>query len=137
MTSSIAGNGPRIAAYIAGVRDWPLPPEAARPLARSPAARAARRRPARRQVRHQILHRPRAAWKLPVGGRFRELWHPGPAVCATARKVSLAISPEMGCAVARLALDFADGHSAAAAVPVAKGHPGNPRSWDDMQARRP
>ena len=66
---------------------------------------------------------------------FREPWHPDPAVCATARKVGVAVSPEMGFAAARLALDFADGHSAAATVPVAKGHPGNPMSWNDMRAK--
>ncbi len=66
---------------------------------------------------------------------FREPWHPDPSVCETARKVSLAVSPEMGFAAARLALDFADGHTAAADVPVAKGHPGNPMSWDDMAAK--
>jgi 2-methylcitrate dehydratase PrpD len=66
---------------------------------------------------------------------FREPWRPDPAVCATARKVTATVSLDMGFAAARLALDFADGHSVAAAVPVAKGHPGNPMSWDDMRTK--
>jgi 2-methylcitrate dehydratase PrpD len=63
---------------------------------------------------------------------FREPWRPEPAVGATARKVSVAVSPEMGFAAARLAIAFADGRRGQTHVPVAKGHPGNPMSWDDM-----
>ncbi len=66
---------------------------------------------------------------------FAEPWHPDPAVCATAGKVAVSISPAMGFAAARLTLDFIDGHSTTADVPVAKGHPGNPMTWDDMQAK--
>src|SRR5439155_763024 len=40
---------------------------------------------------------------------FREPWHPDPAVCATAGKVESIVSPDMGFASARLAIDFADG----------------------------
>jgi 2-methylcitrate dehydratase PrpD len=63
---------------------------------------------------------------------FREPWQPDPAVGATARKVEIAVSPEMGFAAARLAIDFADGRHREVHVPVAKGHPGNPMTWDDM-----
>lgn len=66
---------------------------------------------------------------------FREPWHPDPAVCATAAKIAVAVSPEMGFASARLTLDFGDGELATAMVPVAKGHPGNPMGWDDMRAK--
>ena len=66
---------------------------------------------------------------------FREPWHPDPEICATAGKVRIAVSPEMGFAAARLALDLADGRQLAIDVPVAKGHPGNPIGWDDMRAK--
>jgi 2-methylcitrate dehydratase PrpD len=41
----------------------------------------------------------------------------------------------MGFASARLTLDFGDGHTAVKHVPVAKGHPGNPMNWHDMEAK--
>jgi 2-methylcitrate dehydratase PrpD len=63
---------------------------------------------------------------------FREPWQPDPAVGATAQKVAVVVSPEMGFAAARLTIDFTDGRRGQAHVPVAKGHPGNPMSWDDM-----
>jgi 2-methylcitrate dehydratase PrpD len=63
---------------------------------------------------------------------FREPWELEPAICATAGKVVPKVSAEMGFASARLALDFADGGSVSADIPVAKGHPGNPMGWDDM-----
>lgn len=62
---------------------------------------------------------------------FREPWRPDPTVCATAQKVTSAVSPEMGFASARLTLDARD----SVHVPVAKGHPGNPIGWDDMQRK--
>jgi 2-methylcitrate dehydratase PrpD len=63
---------------------------------------------------------------------FREPWHLDPAVGATAQKVEIAVSPAMGFAAARLAIDFTDRRHREAHVPVAKGHPGNPMTWDDM-----
>src|SRR6202035_485532 len=66
---------------------------------------------------------------------FREPWRPDPAVCTVAQKVAVAVSPEMGFASARLRLDFADRRTDVRHVPVAKGHPGNPMSWDDMAAK--
>ena len=66
---------------------------------------------------------------------FREPWRPDPAVCDTAQKVAVAVSPEMGFASARLTLDFADGRTETRHVPVAKGHPGNPMNWHDMEAK--
>ena len=66
---------------------------------------------------------------------FREPWRPDPAVCATAGKVTAAVTPDMGFASARLTLDFAEGRSATKTVPVAKGHPGNPMTWDDMRVK--
>jgi 2-methylcitrate dehydratase PrpD len=66
---------------------------------------------------------------------FREPWVPDPAVCDTAQKVEVAVSPEMGFASSRLTVDFADGRTEAKHVPVAKGHPGNPMNWDDMRGK--
>jgi 2-methylcitrate dehydratase PrpD len=66
---------------------------------------------------------------------FREPWQPDPAICATAHKVESLVSRGMGFAAARLTVDFADGRRKAAHVPVAKGHPGNPMSWDDMHGK--
>src|SRR5437764_209378 len=66
---------------------------------------------------------------------FREPWQPDPAICATAGKIESVVSPEMGFASARLAIEFADGRREAAHVPVAKGHPGNPMNWDDMHGK--
>jgi 2-methylcitrate dehydratase PrpD len=66
---------------------------------------------------------------------FRVPWRPDPAVCATARRVTVEADPEFSFASARVAIDFADGAHADIAIPVAKGHPGNPMSWDDMAAK--
>lgn len=66
---------------------------------------------------------------------FREPWRPDPLVCATAEKIGVAVSPEMGFASSRLTLDFADGRTETKHVPVAKGHPGNPMNWDDMHGK--
>jgi 2-methylcitrate dehydratase PrpD len=66
---------------------------------------------------------------------FREPWRSEPAVCATAQKIAVAVSPEMGFASSRLSLEFADGRTEAKHVPVAKGHPGNPMNWADMEAK--
>ena len=68
-------------------------------------------------------------------GDFREPWHPDPAVCATARTIESTVSPEMGFASARLAVEFADGRRETVHVPVAKGHPQNSMNWDDMHAK--
>jgi 2-methylcitrate dehydratase PrpD len=62
---------------------------------------------------------------------FREPWQPDAAVCATAQKVTTAVSPKMGFASARVTLDERDSIH----VPIAKGHPGNPLGWDDMQRK--
>src|SRR5438309_787149 len=57
---------------------------------------------------------------------FREPWRPDPALSATAQKVAVSVSPEMGFASSRLSLEFADGRAEGKHVPIAKGHPGNP-----------
>ncbi|MBV9859561.1 MAG: MmgE/PrpD family protein [Alphaproteobacteria bacterium] len=66
-------------------------------------------------------------------GDFREPWQPPPEVRATARKVRVSPSPDLGFASARLRAIFDDGRTMRAEVPVAKGHPGNPMTWSDMR----
>ena len=66
---------------------------------------------------------------------FREPWMPDPAVCDAAQKVEVEVSTEMAFASSRLSLEFADGRTDAKHVPVAKGHPGNPMNWADMEAK--
>ena len=66
---------------------------------------------------------------------FREPWRPDPALCNVAQKVHVAVSPEMGFASSLLSLEFTDRRTETKHVPVAKGHPGNPMNWDDMQGK--
>jgi 2-methylcitrate dehydratase PrpD len=71
------------------------------------------------------------------GGRlsaadFGDPWQPDPAVLATAGKVDVTADPAIAYTEARLALDFADGHTAVRHIPIGKGHPGNPMGWADM-----
>ena len=63
---------------------------------------------------------------------FRDPLRPDPAIAATARKVVVEARPDLGFASARLGIELASGESIRADIPVAKGHPGNPMSWDDM-----
>ena len=63
---------------------------------------------------------------------FRDPLWPDPAVTATARKVTVEAKPDLGFASARLGIELASGQSINAAIPVAKGHPGNPMGWQDM-----
>src|SRR5438067_1156002 len=66
---------------------------------------------------------------------FREPWQLDPVVRATARTVESVVSPDMGFASARLTVGFADGGHQSVRGPVAKGHPANPMTWDDMRAK--
>lgn len=66
---------------------------------------------------------------------FREPLRADPAVFATARKVTVAASPAMTFASARLEIEFENGRTQMFEVPVARGHPGNPLTWDDMQGK--
>ena len=61
---------------------------------------------------------------------FRDPWTLDPDIAATASKVSVHDHPAMGFASATVTLDGVAAH-----VPVAKGHPGNPMSWDDMDRK--
>ena len=61
---------------------------------------------------------------------FREPWALDPAVSATAAKIAVNNHPDMGFASATVTIDGTAEH-----VPVAKGHPGNPILWADMDAK--
>ena len=65
---------------------------------------------------------------------FREPWTLEPEIADTASKVSVHNHPEMAFASATMAIDTGAG-TRAAHVPVAKGHPGNPMDWDDMDRK--
>lgn len=68
-------------------------------------------------------------------GDFREPWTQEPAVAALAEKVSVVPHPDMGFTAAALAVDAGGSAPVTAHVPVAKGHPGNAMSWDDMHRK--
>jgi 2-methylcitrate dehydratase PrpD len=61
---------------------------------------------------------------------FREPWSLEPAIADTAGKISVRVDPDMGFASARMTIDGMVAH-----IPVAKGHPGNPMDWDDMDRK--
>ena len=61
---------------------------------------------------------------------FREPWVLEPDIAATASKVSVQHHRDMGFASATVTIDGVPAH-----VPVAKGHPGNPMDWDDMDRK--
>ena len=66
---------------------------------------------------------------------FREDWKPEPAITALAERVSVSAHPGMGFASATLTVET-NGHGGVSAhVPVAKGHPGNAMSWEDMRTK--
>ena len=61
---------------------------------------------------------------------FRDPWALEPNIAATAAKIEVHHHPDMGFASATVTIDGVAEH-----VPVAKGHPGNPMSWDDMDRK--
>ena len=66
---------------------------------------------------------------------FREPWRPDAAVVQTARCVTVEAHPKMTFASARIEAALADGSRVSADVAVAKGHPGNPMTWEDMRLK--
>ncbi len=58
-----------------------------------------------------------------------------PALRALTAKVVLQPDPAMAETAARTAVVFADGTRLEEAVPLARGNPGNPMSWDDLRAK--
>jgi 2-methylcitrate dehydratase PrpD len=64
---------------------------------------------------------------------FRDPLKVDPAVAATAAKVTVEAKPDQyGFASARLTMDTGRGDPIRVEVPVAKGHPENPMTWEDM-----
>lgn len=63
---------------------------------------------------------------------FREPLQPDAAVTATATRIKVTAASDLGLASARLRTDTGSGKPARFDVAVAKGHPGNPLTWEDM-----
>ena len=61
---------------------------------------------------------------------FRDPWTLEADIAATAAKIAVHLHPDMGFASATVTIDGVRAH-----VPVAKGHPGNPMGWGDMDAK--
>ena len=66
---------------------------------------------------------------------FREPWAPQPAIAELAGKVAVNRNPDRGFAAAALTIETDRRGALGAHIPIAKGHPGNPMSWDDMQRK--
>lgn len=64
---------------------------------------------------------------------FLDPWARDETVAATASRITAVADQSLGVAAARLEAETADGRKVAADVPVGKGHPGNPMTWDDMR----
>ncbi len=72
----------------------------------------------------------------PLSARdFLEPWHIDDAVAATAALVEPLPDPQVGYASARLEVEPNDGRTSTHEIATAKGHPGNPVTWDDMWAK--
>lgn len=65
---------------------------------------------------------------------FRDPWTLGHDIAATAGKITVSLHPDMGFASAGMAVETSAG-AMRVDIPVAKGHPGNPMSWDDMDRK--
>jgi 2-methylcitrate dehydratase PrpD len=66
---------------------------------------------------------------------FPEPWHLEDTVAATAALVEPQPDPKVGYAAARLDVEHDDGRISTHEIATAKGHPGNPVTWDDMWAK--
>jgi len=66
---------------------------------------------------------------------FEEPWRLDPEVAALSEKVAVVADPEMGFASAVLEVTTAARRTHRRAVPVAKGHPGNPIGWEEMREK--
>ena len=58
-----------------------------------------------------------------------------PAVHRTAAKVRVEVGDAYSFSSAAMSVEFDDGRRLELDVPVAKGHPGNPMTWDDMRTK--
>ncbi len=66
---------------------------------------------------------------------FRDPWHTDPVIAALAEKVTVNADPAMSFVSAALEIWTDRDAPLTAFVPNAKGHPGNPMSWDDMRQK--
>lgn len=66
---------------------------------------------------------------------FLEPWHPDEAVLATAGRIEPVTDQATGFAAARLEADLVGGGQKSSVIAIAKGHPGNPMTWDDMWSK--
>jgi len=64
---------------------------------------------------------------------FREPLRHDAGVFETARKVTVEAKPDLTFTSARLEVELDNGRIVTADIPVAKGHPGNPMTWNDMR----
>lgn len=66
---------------------------------------------------------------------FAEPFRPEPQILDIARKVEAIDSSSHGYSSAAVTVGFEDGEERRAEIAIAKGHPGNPMTWDDMRAK--
>ena len=66
---------------------------------------------------------------------FAEPFEPEPQVLDTAQKVQAIASSSHGYSSAAVTVDFEGGERRRSDIAIAKGHPGNPMTWDDMRAK--
>ncbi len=70
-----------------------------------------------------------------AAGDFLEPWRIEDAIAATAALIEPQADSAIGFAAARLDVEHDDGRISTHEIATAKGHPGNPVSWDDMWAK--
>ncbi len=66
---------------------------------------------------------------------FREPWQLDPVIGSTAARIDTEADTRMRFESAQLEVEATDGQIHYVDIPVAKGHPGNPIDWQDMQAK--
>jgi 2-methylcitrate dehydratase PrpD len=66
---------------------------------------------------------------------FAEPFRPEPLILDTAQKVEAIDRPSHGYASAAVTVGFAGGEERRAEIAIAKGHPGNPMTWDEMRSK--
>jgi len=66
---------------------------------------------------------------------FAEPFRPEPRILETAQKVDAINSASHGYSSAAITVGFKSGEERRAEIAIAKGHPGNPMTWDDMRAK--
>jgi 2-methylcitrate dehydratase PrpD len=66
---------------------------------------------------------------------FMHPWTRDDALARLAQRIAPEADGRLGVAAARLSIETSEGRTLDVDVPVGKGHPGNPMSWDDMAAK--